>query len=152
MNACTRIAPLLVCLALSACGGDDDAPPPQDSGMNDAAISDGGNTCMNQTLVVTNSGVSSWIIDGVSPDPTLTLCRGFTYTFQVSASGHPFAIHESAGVTSTSNRYAPGAGLTGQGVENGNLVFTPDGSAPATLHYQCEAHAAMTGVLTIVDP
>jgi len=151
MNARTRLAPLLACLLLTACGGGDDGPPLPDSGMQDSGGNDGG-ACMDQTFVVVNNGSSSWSIDGISPNPTLTLCRGFTYTFQVSASGHPFAIHQSAGVTSTGDRYAPAGGLTGQGVQTGDLVFTPDGSAPGTLHYQCEIHSSMTGVLTIVDP
>jgi len=166
MDEPVRFFPFLLCLALAACGGDDDGPTTFDSGMQDSGMQDGGmqdggmtdagnsdsGSCANQTFAVTNVGASSWSIDGVSPNPGLTLCRSFTYTFDVSATGHPFAIHDSSGVTSTADRYSQTTGLTGQGVQNGNLVFTPDGTAPGTLHYQCEAHSGMTGTLTIVDP
>jgi len=40
---------------------------------------------------VTNNGSGNYVINGVS-NPTLELVRGQTYTFNVSASGHPFWI------------------------------------------------------------
>ena len=40
---------------------------------------------------VTNSGATSYVI-GAANDPTLPLTRGQTYTFTVTATGHPFFI------------------------------------------------------------
>jgi len=43
---------------------------------------------------VTNSGFTSYAFSGAisGSNPTLTLIRGLIYTFNVSASGHPFWI------------------------------------------------------------
>jgi len=44
------------------------------------------------TFTVTNQGMSAYLIDGTA-NPTLTLCRGSTYVFAISATGHPFHIN-----------------------------------------------------------
>ena len=58
---------------------------------------------------------------------TLNLVRGQTYTFTVSASGHPFWITTARGPTSAA-------------------------AAPNPLFYQCGVHDAMGGTLNISDP
>lgn len=160
MNDLTRIAPLLLLLALPACGKDNKSPT-QDSGTPDSSISDSGSNdsgssdasvCGNHTFTVTNDGTTSWVIDGVSSNPPLTLCQGSTYIFDINATGHPFAIHLDGGVTSPTDRYVPLSGMAGQGTDSGQLIFTPDGNSPDTLYYQSESDADMTGTITVVLP
>jgi len=99
------------------------------------------------TLTVTNQMMSAYLIDGAS-NPTLTLCRGSTYTFAVDSPGHPFYI-KTVQSTGTANAYA--TGVTGNGTAMGNVTFTVPMAAPDTLYYDCSIHAAMTGVLDIVN-
>ena len=98
---------------------------------------------------VTNSGASAYVVDGVNT-PTLTLTRGQTYTFTVTAVGHPFwiAIARGAGDTE-SNAFAQG--VTGNGASPGTVTFAVPASAPATLFYQCAFHDPMGGTLQIVS-
>ena len=65
----------------------------------------------SRSYTVTNSGASAYVIDG-SNNPTLNLLRGFTYTFNINASGHPFYI-KTAQTTGTGNQYT--SGVTGNG-------------------------------------
>eukprot|EP00042_Codosiga_hollandica_P057943 m.867160 g.867160 ORF g.867160 m.867160 type:complete len:1068 (+) comp59725_c0_seq26:54-3257(+) len=103
-------------------------------------------TSTPRNLQVVNSGSSSYTIDGVT-NPTLTFTRGNTYTFSVSASGHPFYIKTVRG-TGTTNVYA--IGVTGNGVTSGTLTFTVPLDAPNTLFYQCSVHSGMSGTINIV--
>jgi hypothetical protein len=91
---------------------------------------------------VSNVGFSAYTIDGVS-NPTLTLYRGVTYTFQVSTPGHPFWI-KTMQTTGTGNPYS--SGVTGNGSTTGDVVFTVPMNAPDQLYYICEFHSSMTGV------
>lgn len=106
-----------------------------------------------QTFTVTNSGATAYSIstDGGPPqaNPTLPLQRGTTYTFNVSATGHPFYI-KTQRVTGTGSQYTDG--VTGQGVASGTLTFVVPMNAPSTLFYQCGVHGAMGGTLSIIDP
>lgn len=99
-------------------------------------------------FTVVNNGFSSYTINGQS-NPGLTLRRGTTYTFSVSASSHPFYIKTVQGNT-TANAY--GNGVTGNGVQTGTLTFAVPANAPSTLFYDCSIHTAMTGTITVVDP
>ena len=101
----------------------------------------------SQTFTVTNSGASAYQIDG-SNNPTLTLVRGFTYTFNVNASGHPFFIKTSAS-TGTGNQY--NTGVTNNGVQVGTLTFVVPSNAPATLYYICQYHSSMVGTINTVE-
>ncbi len=100
------------------------------------------------TLTVVNHNAFAYTVNGVD-NPDLTLIRGHTYTFQVNASGHPFAIKSVQG---------PGAaicgtrGVSNNGTEVGNVTFVVPLDAPDTLYYDCEIHSAMTGTLFIIDP
>jgi len=100
------------------------------------------------TFTVTNSGATNFLIDG-QPDPTLQLTRGETYTFNVNAPGHPFWI-KTAQVTGTGSAY--NTGVTNNGTDSGAITFTVPEAAPATLFYNCQFHAPMTGTFEIVDP
>lgn len=96
--------------------------------------------------LVANSGASAYTINS-SSNPTLTLQRGGTYTFDVAASGHPFWI-KTAQTTGTGSAYS--TGVTNNGTEIGTVTFTVPNDAPSTLYYICQVHGSMTGVINIV--
>ena len=100
------------------------------------------------TLTVTNSGTSSYTINAQS-NPTLTLVRGDTYTFNVTASGHPFWIQTVAAPYSSGNVY--NTGVTNNGAATGTITFVVAAGAPNTLYYVCQHHSAMTGTITVID-
>jgi hypothetical protein len=77
----------------------------------------------------------------------LTLQRGGTYTFNISASGHPFWIKTSQ-VTGTGSAY--NTGVTNNGTDSGTITFTVPEDAPSTLYYICQFHGSMTGTINIV--
>jgi hypothetical protein len=96
---------------------------------------------------VTNSGASSYTIAGTT-NPTLTLIKGFTYYFNVSAIGHPFWI-KTTQTTGTGSSYTNG--VTNNGVDSGTVTFTVPFNAPDTLYYICQYHESMVGILNTVD-
>jgi len=100
------------------------------------------------TNSVTASGITAYIIGGQS-NPTLTLLRGVTYVFQVNATFHPFYVKTNS-TTTDSDQWTEG--VTGQGVEVGNLTFAVPVNAPDQLFYHCGSHPAMGGALNIVSP
>jgi hypothetical protein len=97
------------------------------------------------TFTVTNSGSSAYLINGDS-NPTLSLVRGVTYTFNVNASGHPFWI-KTAQVLGTGSAYS--TGVTNNGDDVGTITFAVPLDAPSTLYYICQYHAGMVGTLSI---
>lgn len=82
------------------------------------------------------------------PNPAITLKRNVTYTFELKATGHPFWI-KSQNSTGPANAYTEG--VAGNGTERGTLTFSVPANAPAKLHYNCQYHDMMNGVITIVD-
>ena len=104
------------------------------------------------TLNVTNNGASDFIIrssDNISyNDPTITLVRGKTYEFDVNSPGHPFWIKTTQS-TGSSEVYS--SGITNNGITSGKVTFTVPTDAPDTLYYNCQFHAAMTGMINITD-
>lgn len=96
---------------------------------------------------VTNVGASAYSIGGQS-NPTLTLIRGATYNFAISATGHPFWI-KFAQTTGTGNAYT--SGVTNNGTQSGTISFTVPLDAPSTLYYICQFHSSMAGTFNIVD-
>jgi hypothetical protein len=88
---------------------------------------------------------SDYLFDGKA-DPTLTLIRGQTYTFDRTDSGHTLQLQETANGT-VGAAYSTGV-TAGSG---GDFTFTVASDAPNTLYYQCTAHAAMGGAINIVD-
>ncbi len=92
--------------------------------------------------------MTAWLIDGVA-NPTLTFCRGSTYTFSVNVpSIHVFYIKS---VKSTGPGNAYNTGVTGNGTSSGDVIFTVPSSAPDTLFYDCANHAAMNGDINVVN-
>ena len=96
---------------------------------------------------VTNNGSGAYEVSGFT-NPTLTLVRGFTYYFNVSASGHPFWIKTSQ-VTGTASAYNDG--VTNNGTANGVITFTVPWNSHNTLYYICQFHGSMTGVINTVS-
>ncbi|MBM1105610.1 hypothetical protein JQC67_05590 [Aurantibacter crassamenti] len=106
----------------------------------------------SKDFVVTNNGASSYVFnsDDVTDleNPDLTLKRGETYTFAVTASGHPFFIKSVQGNT---NGNAYSNGVTNNGTQDGTVTFEVPLDAPDTLFYNCQFHSVMTGTLVIID-
>ncbi|MEK0336545.1 MAG: T9SS type A sorting domain-containing protein [Nitrosopumilus sp.] len=94
---------------------------------------------------VTNNGFSSYLIDGVS-NPSLSLIKGSTYIFHVSAPGHPFWIKT---VQSTGTGSAYESGVTGNGTDQGDVTFAVPMDTPDQLFYDCEFHESRTGSITL---
>lgn len=97
---------------------------------------------------VTASSSLNYTINGES-DPTLTLVRGFSYTFNINASSHPFWIKMAQG-TGTGNAYNDG--VTNNGENVGVITFDVPNDAPDTLYYNCQFHSGMTAPINIIDP
>ena len=100
------------------------------------------------TLTVTNSGSGSYTINTQS-NPTLTLVRGSTYTFNINATGHPFHIQTVNGAYSSSDVYT--TGVTNPGAQTGTIIFTVPNGAPSTLYYVCQNHSVMRGTINIIN-
>ncbi|MFW6067722.1 MAG: hypothetical protein ACOC97_05235 [Myxococcota bacterium] len=152
----------LTALSVTACSDDDNGDPPQDGGPadtgveadagGDASPEDGGSVdCEPQTFAVSAEAtdLTDYTFEGLGADPSLTLCRGVTYTFEIDAAAiHPFWIKTEPS-TGTVNAYDDG--VTNNGTSNGTITFEVPESAPDELHYNCENHSAMTGTIAIVD-
>ena len=99
------------------------------------------------TFNVINSGSGAYLIDG-QPNPTLSITEGQTYTFNITASGHPFWI-KTVSSTGTGNQYNDG--VTNNGTDNGNITFIVPYNAPYILYYNCQYHSAMAGTINVID-
>jgi hypothetical protein len=103
-----------------------------------------------QTFTVVNNGAAAWNFGmTLGLNPTLTLFRGKTYAFNVTATGHPFYI-ATAGGSAAAPHFTDG--VVNADVTAGTLTFTVPATAPNTLFYQCGVHDAMSGTLLIVTP
>ena len=112
----------------------------------------------NFTITVDNPGVGNrYYIDGVQQD-TITLLRGFTYTFDqadasngtINSTVHPFQLSTVAdGVHNGGMQYTSGWSQSGNiGVD---LVWTfkVPNDAPSTLWYYCHYHSGMGGSIEV---
>ena len=102
------------------------------------------------TFGIVNNGTSAYTFSGdgfssTADNPTLYLTRGHTYKFSVNASGHPFQIRVSDGGS------AYNTGVTNNGAQTGDVIFTPDMSTPKNLVYQCTVHSGMVGDIVVLD-
>lgn len=81
------------------------------------------------------------------------LRRGGTYTFDLTATGHPFYLTTDNGTNYVAGSYVGEytTGVTGSRNETGQLVFNVPANAPDTLYYQCGVHSAMRGTIQIKD-
>jgi hypothetical protein len=95
--------------------------------------------------VVENSGKYS--LNGYG-NPTITVVRGQTYTFNINALGHPFYI-KTTQTTGTGDAY--NTGVTNNGASVGTITWTVTTDAPDILYYNCSHHSPMKGIINIVD-
>lgn len=84
---------------------------------------------------------------GTETDPTIYVMRGHTYKFTNSMNAHPFRIQSTQGTSGTPYNN----GVTNNAVSNGTLTWEVRMDAPATLYYQCTAHANMQGTITVIS-
>jgi hypothetical protein len=94
------------------------------------------------------SPFSAYQINGMEPNPTLTLVRGETYTFAVSTTpgpfGHPFQI--------MSSPTTPAATASNNNITSGTITFRVPTNA-VNYSYRCSIHTFITGqILTIPPP
>jgi hypothetical protein len=89
------------------------------------------------------------LVVGGELDPTLSLIRGYKYTFNVNAPGQPLWIMTTSTYNIT-NGYSHG--VTNNGTSTGIITFTVPGNAPDTLYYISESSSLlMKGVINISD-
>ena len=88
---------------------------------------------MARTLSVEKPNSQDYLIDGL-PDPTLTLIRGETYTFDFIDNGHPFYIKSALG-QGTSGAFHEGVINQGSSSAEQDLTFTVGNDAPDSLYY-----------------
>jgi hypothetical protein len=118
-------------------------------GTGGSGARDAGSTChATGTLHVVNSGMTAYSIDGAL-NPDLTLCRGSTYIFAVTAPPNHFFWIKTVQGNGTGNAFS--TGVTGNGTIMGNVTFVVPAGAPDTLFYNCQTHAMMTGTIHIVN-
>lgn len=104
--------------------------------------------------VGTTTGAYTFTGTQLGSNPTLgPWRRGGTYTFDLTATGHPFYLTTDNGTNYVSGSYVGEytTGVTGSRNETGQLVITVDANAPDTLYYQCGVHSAMRGTIQIKD-
>lgn len=99
------------------------------------------------TFSVSNNESSAYIIN-TETNPSITLLKGETYTFNVNAVGHPFWIKTTQSI-GTGDAY--NTGVTNNGTQNGTITFVVPTNAPSALYYICQNHSSMTGVITLSD-
>jgi hypothetical protein len=114
----------------------------------DAVTTDDDPTTLDPDFFVTNDGMNAYIVNGVS-NGSITVTRGQTYIINVDATGHPFWIQTVGGGYSAGDVY--NTGVTNNGTESGNILWTVPVDAPDTLFYQCEFHTVMGGVIAVVN-
>src|SRR5210317_432028 len=113
-------------------------------------------TAPNVSYTVTNNGAGAYTFSGSASgdNPNIgPLYRGGTYTFNVSATGHPFYFTTDNGTNFASGTYFGEytSGVTGSRTDNGTITFTVPNDAPSTLYYQCGNHSPMRGAITVKD-
>ncbi len=98
--------------------------------------------------VTTPNDQFAFNINGVSPNPDITLVRGKKYTFAVDTSGfHPFAFsYQQNGAPTTETP----AGVTNNNINSGTITFDVPMDATNCVYY-CVVHFFMGNVI-IVDP
>src|SRR6056300_1634686 len=108
------------------------------------------------SYTVTNNGAGAYTFSGSAKgdNPNIgPLYRGGTYTFNVSATGHPLYFTTDNGTNFASGTYFGEYtdGVTGSRTEDGTVTIVVPNDAPDTLYYQCGNHSPMRGAITVKD-
>jgi len=101
-------------------------------------------------IAVTVASPLAYVFNGGTPGAPLSLLRGQTYIFQLSAAAaanHPFFISTTTGVEPPVPFVDPG--LTGNGTAT--VTFTVPTTATVPLFYQCGVHTFMTNTITLAS-
>lgn len=107
-------------------------------------------------LNVGNVGASAYTFDQYSGNnPTVYAVGGMTIAFKLNVSGHPFLIQDGAGtnynsgLVHVSSTGVVNTGASAQGQVSGTLYWKVPASVSGNYRYQCSAHVAMVGVITV---
>ena len=113
-------------------------------------------TTPNISYTVSNNGVGAYTFSGnaYGDNPSIgPFYRGGTYTFNISASGHPLYLTTDNGTGFVAGTYVGEYtdGVTGSRTDSGTLTIVVPNDAPDTLYYQCGNHSAMRGTIRVKD-
>jgi plastocyanin len=108
-------------------------------------------------LSVTNNGASAYRFDqyGTADNPTIYAISGTTIAFNLNATGHPFRVQNgvgidySVGLVHVSTSGIVSTGSSAQGKDSGTLYWKIPDTVSGGYRYQCGAHAAMVGSITV---
>jgi hypothetical protein len=98
------------------------------------------------SYTVTDSKDGNYFVftpDGATENPVLTLYKGVTYIFNIN-SKHTFYIK-------TSNESGSSGSLTGNGVSNGQVIFTVSDTLPGILYYVSDDINVVPGTILVRD-
>lgn len=109
--------------------------------------SNGAVAVINFDVVNLGGGGAPYVINSVTPNPTITLQRGQRYTFTVNAPNHPFWIKTTLTLGTSDSYY----GASNQGLTSGVMTFVVPQDAPNTLYYVCQYHLADRGTINIIN-
>ncbi len=87
--------------------------------------------------------------NGLERNPTITLLRGQTYTFDINCPGHPFSI-KTLRTAGAQDRYQT-IDFKQFAIENGTLTITIPYNAPDVLYYVSEANVDVGGVIHVLS-
>lgn len=85
--------------------------------------------------------------ENILSNPTITLYKGHTYTFDINAIDMPFSIRTSVDISDDTNLY--NTGVSQQKVENGKITFKIDNEAPDILYYVDSNSIEGSGIFNI---
>ena len=109
-----------------------------------------------RAYTITNNNSSSYQWEGVGANPTITLFRGETYKFYISASeaiggiDYPFWIRTQP-VETIDNTYDYDKGVINNGDSVGNITFAVPYDAPNTLYYTSQTNNTLSGRFNIIN-
>ena len=108
------------------------------------------------SFIIKNNNSSSYDFNELGSNPSLTLFRGQTYKFNVSATEkyggvfYPFWIR-TAQIADIGTKYDYNKGVVNNGDSTGTITFTVPYDAPNTLYYVADNNSVMGGKLNIVN-
>ena len=101
----------------------------------------------NFDVVNLGGGGAPYVINGETPNPTITVVRGQRYTFTVNAPNHPLWI-KSTQTLGTGDAYY---GASNNGITSGVITFVVPYDAPDVLYYNCQYHLADRGIINVIN-